>query len=64
MGMEGFVKIHPGHTVTNWLCGKKVCPPSSHNTSKLLGCKHGLLVFSAVDEIKLLLHGAEPVICF
>jgi hypothetical protein len=64
MGMESFMKLRLDHTVTNWLCGNKVCPPSSHNTSKLLGCEHWLLVISAVDEIKLLLHGAEPVICF
>jgi hypothetical protein len=30
----------------------------------LLGYEHWLLVISAVDEIKLLLHGAELVICF
>jgi hypothetical protein len=64
MGMESFMKLCPGHTVINWLCGKKVSPPSSHNTSKLLGCEYWLLVFRAVDKVKLLLHGTKPVICF
>jgi hypothetical protein len=64
MRTESFTKLCPSHMVTSWLCGKKVCPPSSYNSSKLLGYKHWLLVISVVDEIKLLLHGAEPVICF
>jgi hypothetical protein len=64
MSTESFMKLYQGHMVTSWLCGKKVCPPSSCSTSKLLGYKHWLLVISAVDEIKLLLHGAKLVICF
>jgi hypothetical protein len=64
MGMEGFVKLYPGHMMTSWLGGNKVCPPSSHCTFKPLGCKHWLLVISAVNEIKILLHGAKPVIYF
>jgi hypothetical protein len=64
MSMESFMKLCLGHTVTSWLCDKKVCLPSSCSTSKPLGCEHGLLIISAVNEIKLLLHGAKPVICF
>jgi hypothetical protein len=64
MSTESFMKLYLGHIVTSWLCGKKVCPPSSCSTSELLGCEHGLLIISAVNEIKLLLHGAKPVICF
>jgi hypothetical protein len=64
MGTEGFTKLYLGHTMTSWLCGKKVCPPSSRSTSKLLGYEQWLLLFSAVDKIKLLLHGTKPVIYF
>jgi hypothetical protein len=56
------MKLLPSDTMASGLCGDQIRPPRPCGTSELLRCKHGFLVFRALEKIKLLLHSLEPII--
>jgi hypothetical protein len=55
-------KLGPQHLVAVLNSGGEVSPPSTHGSTKLLGCEQSLLDLSAVQKPKLGLNYAKPVI--
>jgi hypothetical protein len=44
------MKLLPSYTMASGLCGDQIRPPRPCGTPELLCCKHGFLVFRALDK--------------
>jgi hypothetical protein len=60
--MKGLVELDPRHLVAVLKSGKVASPPSTGGPTKLLGCKQSFLELGIVQEPKLGLGDAKPVI--
>jgi hypothetical protein len=58
---KGFTKLSPLHLVSK-ASGGEVGPPCSGITQQLLSCKQGFLILRTVEELKLRLNGAKPMV--
>jgi hypothetical protein len=60
---EGLVELSPRHLVATLKSGSEVSPPSTSGPTKLLGLIQSLLELSIVQQPKLGIDDAKPVIC-
>jgi hypothetical protein len=62
MGVEGFTKLVPRHSIVHEVSGSVVGPPRTHISPQLLHDEEGLLVLYIVQEPKLGVNHLKPVI--
>jgi hypothetical protein len=62
VSMKGPMKLNPRHLVAILKSGGVASPPSTDGPTKLLGCVQSLLELSIMQEPKLGLSDAKPVI--
>jgi hypothetical protein len=63
VSVEGLTELSPRHLVAVLKSGSEVSPPSTGGPTKLLGHLQSLLELSIVQQPKLRLEDAEPIIC-
>jgi hypothetical protein len=61
--MKGFMKLGQVHLVSR-ASGSEDGPSCFGITQQLLSCKHGFLILHTVEELKLELNGAEPMVSY